>query len=322
MRIHLITPMPVGSRHGNAVSASRWASLFEALGHVVNIDERWGGEACDVLIALHARRSHASIAAFRHLRPSSPLIVVLTGTDLYVDLPDDADARRSLVLADRLVALQDQAFRRLDSSARSKLTTIEQSAAFEIAWSPTTMSFQVAVLSHLRAVKDPLLPAYAARLVPASSRLAVRHGGRTIDPALGDEARREMRSNPRYRWFGELDRGRSEALLASSHLLALPSHLEGGANVLCEAIAVGVPVIASRIDGNVGLLGADYAGFHAVGDRRALAELLIRAETDRAFYAELTAQVARRTDLVDPEREKRLWAELLDRSTTRERCSA
>lgn len=328
LKIHVVTPKPPGSGHGNAVSASRFQALFTELGHAVTVESAWSGHDCDVLVALHARRSHPSIADYRRSRPNAPLVVVLTGTDLYSDLPDDPDARRSLVLADRLVALQQAASRALDPAARGKLSVIEQSAVASVARKPTDRAFQVAMLSHIRPVKDPLRPALAARLLPAASRIVIHHAGMVIDPALGAATRVEMAENPRYRWLGELDHAAARALLAESHALALPSRLEGGANAVSEAIAFGVPVIGSRIDGSLGLLGDDYRGFHPFEDTRALADLLWRAESDADFYRGLEAQVAARQYLVDPARERRLWSALLTgmvRSpvgTTRARGSA
>jgi glycosyltransferase involved in cell wall biosynthesis len=90
--------------------------------------------------------------------------------------------------------------------------------------------------------------------------------------------------------------------------------MEGGANTISEALATGVPVLASDIPGNVGMLGEDYPGYYPVGDEDALAWLLHRAETDARFYALLKAQCAARSHLVQPERErdalKRLVKEL------------
>src|SRR5262249_6268440 len=54
-----------------------------------------------------------------------------------------------------------------------------------------------------------------------------------------------------------------------------------------------VPVLASRISGSVGLLGAKYPGYFPVGDTRALAGLLRQAEGEAAVYARLGAGGAR-----------------------------
>lgn len=311
MHIHVATPAAPGSRLGNGVSASRWSKMLAQLGHTVTTSDGWSGEACDLLVALHARRSHAAIVAFCRERPAAPVVLVLTGTDLYRDLPADPRARASLALADRVVALHSRAPAVLEPAARAKLRVIEQSAVVTVPRQPTASCFQVVVLSHLRPVKDCLRPALAARRMPSTSRLEVRHGGIALDPEVAAAARREMAENQRYRWLGPLDEQAAASLLAESHLLALPSRLEGGANVLCEALALGVPVVASAVDGNIGLLGDAYAGYHPACDTEALAALLDRAERDGGFYAGLERQVAARRYLVAPEREQRLWADLL-----------
>jgi hypothetical protein len=83
MRIRLITPAPPRSRAGNRTTAARWAGILRRLGHRVDVSVAYGGEAADVMIALHAWRSADAIAAFADRFPERPLIVTLTGTDAY-----------------------------------------------------------------------------------------------------------------------------------------------------------------------------------------------------------------------------------------------
>src|SRR5439155_25069750 len=83
MKIRLITPAPAHSRKGNRVTALRWRKLLRQLGHQVLIEQRYEGGGCDLLVALHARRSYESAARFRREHPGLPLILALTGTDLY-----------------------------------------------------------------------------------------------------------------------------------------------------------------------------------------------------------------------------------------------
>jgi len=87
--------------------------------------------------------------------------------------------------------------------------------------------------------------------------------------------------------------------------------MEGGANVVSEALADRVPVLASRIPGNVGLLGPDYPGYFPVGDTRALAELLNRAKTDGSFFDQLARRFADGPREVSPARERAAWEEVL-----------
>lgn len=314
MKICLVTPAPPGSRHGNRVTAARWADLLTQLDHEVAVSQEWTGEPCDVLVALHARRSFPSVDRFQRERPGAPLVVALTGTDLYADLDTSPEARRSLDLATRLVALQARAGERLPDRVRHKLRVIYQSAHAVDAADPPAKdkdAFEVCVLSHLRHVKDPLRAAVAAALLPPSSRIRVLHAGAALEPDLAAQARAEQETNPRYRWLGELPREEALRLLARSSLLVLTSRLEGGANVVSEAIAADVPVVSSRIDGSIGLLGADYPGYFPVGDARALADLLFHVENDQPFYRELKNRCSRVKPLVDPARERESWSGLL-----------
>jgi len=128
VRILLVTPAPLGSTRGNRVTAVRWARILRQLGHRVAVQEEYDGAACDVLIALHARRSFDSAARFRKRHPQLPLIVALTGTDLYQDLHNSLQARRSLEWATRLVVLQPLGVRQLPEHLRSRARVIHQSA--------------------------------------------------------------------------------------------------------------------------------------------------------------------------------------------------
>lgn len=312
MKALVVTPAPGGSRKGNRITAVRWGRILRELGHRVRIAERFAGERCDVLIALHAGRSAESIARYRGERPAAPLVVALTGTDVYGDIHSRAEARRSLELADRLVVLQPLAVRQLPAELRGRVRVIYQSVPpLRTPPAPREGAFEVCVMGHLRPVKDPFRTALAARLLPASSRLRVLHLGAALSEDMAAQARAEQASNPRYRWLGDVPRGRALRLLARCRLLALTSISEGGANVIGEAVTVGTAVVSSRIDGSVGLLGEEYAGYFAVGDTAGLAGLLTRAETDAAFLAELRRGAEAVRGLFEPEAERRAWRELL-----------
>jgi putative glycosyltransferase (TIGR04348 family) len=312
MRILLVTPAPRGSRKGNRVTAERWAKILRGLGHRVAIAQAFVGQSCDLLVALHARRSAASIARFRRERPRSPLVVALTGTDLYHDLPRSAAARRSLGLATRLVVLQPDALGHLPRKERKKARVIYQSCPPPPhPPSPLDGAFEVSVVGHLRPVKDPFRAALAARRLPKPSRVRIVQMGGALSAAMARRARREQAVNPRYRWLGNLPRGKALRRLARSRLLVVSSRQEGGPNAISEALAAGVPVLATRISGTIGMLGADYPGYFAVGDTAGLAQLLRRAETDRAFFRALAAACRRRRAITRPARERRAWRSLV-----------
>lgn len=312
VEICLITPTRPGALHGNHVTALRWQRILGELGHRVEVTQHFENQACHLLVALHARRSHDEIVRFHDRHPEAPLVVVLTGTDLYGDLRTSTAAQRSMKLAWRLVVLQPLGLHELPEHLRPRARVIYQSVPpIPREPGPVAGRFDVLVLSHLREVKDPLRTAEAARLLPADSRVHVIHLGSAIDAHLADRARAEAADNARYEWRGPVPRSQALDALARSRLLVLSSLAEGGANVVSEAIAAGVPVIASRIPGSVGLLGEDYPGYYPAADTASLSHLLHRAETDAGFYGELERRVVALRPLVDPARERDSWNSLL-----------
>jgi putative glycosyltransferase (TIGR04348 family) len=265
------------------------------------------------MIALHAWRSAGSIQAFRAAYPDRPLIVALSGTDIYGPASrDPGPALDSIAAADRLVALQDLAAKRIPAQHRWKIRVIHQSAPpLRRPARAKAAGFTVAVIGHLRRVKDPFRAAKAARLLPPSSQIRIVHHGAAETVRWAARARAEMRRNPRYIWRGDQPRGEVQALLAEARAVILSSRSEGGANVISEAVAAGVPALASRIDGSVGLLGRNYPGYFPVGSARALARLLHRIETEPEFLKELRRAIARRAYLFRPAGEKAAWAALI-----------
>jgi putative glycosyltransferase (TIGR04348 family) len=264
-----------------------------------------------MMIALHARRSHDSIARYSRVFPDRPLVVVLTGTDLYRDIAFDEAARESLRLANRLVVLQSLGAKELAPELRRKVRTVYQSANAPARCAPLASCFEVIVSGHLREEKDPFRTAAALALLPASSRIRVTHIGGALNAEMKREAQDWMHREKRYRWLGELPRGRAARLLGRSRLMVISSRMEGGANVVCEALAAAVPIIASRVPGNVGMLGGRYPGYYPVGDERALARLLSRAESEPIYYQRLKQACAGRADLVAPARERRALQALI-----------
>jgi putative glycosyltransferase (TIGR04348 family) len=312
MRIIVVTPAAPRSRLGNRVTAQRWAAILRGLGHRVRVLTQWRGEPCDVLVALHARRSSPSVARWRRERPGAPLVVALTGTDIYRDLARSRRAAQSIGWATRLVALQVRAADVLAPSARRKTRVIVQSVDLRRRRAPPRRrTFRVCVLAHLREVKDPFRAALAVRALPADSRVEVVHAGSALSAAMARRARSEQARNPRWRWIGDVPRARALALLRDSDAMVLSSRLEGGSGALSEALALGVPVIASRVPGIVGVLGPRHPGLYRFGDTAALARLLRRAETEPAFLARLARAGASRAHLVDPRREVAAWRRLI-----------
>jgi len=300
--ICLVTPGTRDANNGNWRTAARWSRMLRDRYRII-VQTAWSGGRADAMVALHAKRSAESVAAFHST--GRPVAVVLSGTDLYRDLPGGGETARSLDLAARIVALQEDALAHLSPSWRAKCGVIHQSApaiahrAVKDGW------LRCAVVGHLRAEKDPLTILAAVQALPKDLRLRVRHIGAALDPELGRAARALARRDDRYRYIGALPHGLARAAIASSDLLLHPSRMEGGANVIVEAVTSDTPVIASRVSGNVGMLGSDYPGYFEAGDAAGLAGTLERCASERGFIARLRARARSRRPLFRPEAEAR-----------------
>jgi putative glycosyltransferase (TIGR04348 family) len=313
MDVLIVTPTRPSSRSGNDTTSRRWAKILRSLGHSVRVASSYSGASADLMIALHAWRSAQSIAAFRAVYPNRPLIVALGGTDIYSYIRRDPEpVLRSLDLADRLLTLQDLAQKRVPQQHRWKVRIVYQSApALRGRRSERAHHLDIAVIGHLRHVKDPFRAAKAARRLPRNSTIRIVHVGAAETTRWAALARAEMRRNPRYLWRGDRPHAEVRALLKRARAVVLSSHSEGGANVVSEAAAAGVPVLASRIDGTVGLLGRDYPGYFPVGQTAALARLLWRVETDPEFFRRLCRAIGRRAYRFRPARERESWRRLI-----------
>src|SRR6476661_548636 len=241
MRIAIITPAPPDSRYGNRITAVRWARILRRLGNRVSISQIYDGEPYDLLVALHARKSHSSIVNFRRHNPSAPIIVALTGTDLYRDIRRNHRAQESLDISTRIVVLQPKAIGELRLSWRKKTRVIHQSVEDKQgaksarrssakrkstkAETRTKGDFNVCVIGHLRAVKDPFRTAMAARSLPESSKVRVLHIGGAMTAAMAKRALKEMDVNERYRWLDEQPQSRVHSILSKSSLCVLSSRL-------------------------------------------------------------------------------------------------
>lgn len=313
--IALVTPALADANNGNWQTARRWARMLAADGPV-RLTDRWDGGDEALLIALHARRSAAAVAAWRAAHPTRPLLLVLTGTDLYRDIDGDAQAQRSLALADRLVVLNDLGAARLPEALRPRCRVLLQScpARRPLAHKPERW-LRAVVVGHLRDEKDPRTAWRALRRLAGRPDIRLDQIGAALDPALGAEAAALAAAQPGFRWLGPLPHGEARRRIQAAHLLVHPSVMEGGAHAVIEAVRSGTPVLASRIDGNVGLLGTGYGGYFEPGDDAALARRLLQARDDADMLPALQRQLAARAPLFAPEAERatlrRLVAELL-----------
>lgn len=299
----IVCPSTASANNGNWRTAQRWQHMLggPAAAAVIQQDQPCGAEA---MLALHARRSADAVQRFRERCPRGGLAVVLTGTDLYQDLPrGDPACLRSLALADRLVVLQPAALSALPGGVREKARVILQSAP-AMAHAPAEQTeWDFIAVGHLRPEKDPLTLMAAVRQLGDLPRLRVAHVGAALDPAFAVAARETEAACPWYRWLGPLAPDEARRLIARSRALVHMSRVEGGANVVIEALRSGTPVLASRIDGNLGLLGDDHPGFFEVGDAGDLAQAMRRFFGDPAFAGQLLQHGKRLSPRFAPERE-------------------
>lgn len=314
MRIVIVTPARRGSRAGNRITSLRYAALLRGQGHEVRVRRQYDGqESCDVLFALHAVKSAEAIRRSRAEAPERPIVLVLTGTDLYGEIDEPEQWRETLATADRLVVLQPRALDRIPPSLRARTRVILQSARPpRNPEPPDERHFDVCVIAHLRPIKDPLLTARAARLLPERSRVRVLHLGGALDEECQEAAEKEQLENPRFHWLGAKRHGETLATLARSRLLAVTSVDEGGPTVVTEAVACGVGVLSTHTPAAEGLLGNDHPGLFPRGDAPALADLLRRCEEEAPFLAELCARSEAARPSVAPRHEAADLRELLE----------
>lgn len=306
----IICPALAEANNGNWHTALRWSRMLRA--HCrTTIAAQWAGEAHDAMIALHARRSAPSIHRWARERPTLALIVALTGTDLVRDILVDADAQHSLLEASHLIVLQEQGLAQLSHAAQAKCTVIHASARPLRPVPLPRRGLRAIEVGHLREDKDPACFMRAARHLRERDDIAFLHVGRALDNTLAAMARRTEADCPRYRWLGELPRGVARQHVRHAQLLVNSSRMEGGAQVIVEAVQCGTAVIASHIPGNVGLLGADHPGYFEPGRDAELARLIGRARDEPRFLALLRQQTRARAPLFDPAEEQRRLVKLV-----------
>jgi putative glycosyltransferase (TIGR04348 family) len=307
----IVTPGTPGANNGNWRTAARWSEMLRDRLEVI-VQTGWEGEDASILVALHARRSAASIERFAAAYPGRPIVVVLTGTDLYGDLPTKPEVGASLDHAHRIVVLQDDALRFLEPRWRDKARVVLQSAPALAPAAKARDRLDCVVVGHLREEKDPRTLFAAMRLVPREAAIRVRHIGAPLDEALAAEARALAHDDMRYTYEGGMTHDVTREAMRQAHLLVHPSIMEGGANVIVEAITAGTAVVASRVSGNVGMLGADYPGLFEARDASGLAGLLVKAWKDAAWRDVLSQACERRAPLFRPEAERAALLEVLE----------
>ncbi|WP_180682036.1 selenoneine biosynthesis selenosugar synthase SenB [Tepidicella baoligensis] len=274
----IVTPALADANNGNWQTARRWARMLGSVYRVRLVREWPDNERLasqdGLMLALHARRSAASVAAWAQKHPDRPLVLTLTGTDLYRDIAHDPQAQHSLAVADRLVVLQEAGADQLPPGLRDRCRVVFQSSTTRQALPKTSRHLRVVVVGHLREEKSPQTVFDIARRLRPQDGIRIDHLGHALDPALGEEAQATARACPHYRWLGGVPHTQARERIQRAHVLLHPSRMEGGAHVIMEAVTSGTAVLASNVPGNVGMLGCDYAGFFPWGDVTAACTLL------------------------------------------------
>lgn len=331
MRIQIVTPAPRASVRGNNITAASWSCILKRLGHTVEIspDGQLGLKQTDCLVALHARKTAKAISDFRAKNPETPIIVCLTGTDVHGDLQrhsfDTLEnvesnfrlATQSLEIADRIVVLEPRCIRKIEPRFHPKCETIIQAASpHSISEGPDSHRLPedqvtLSVIGHLRPVKDPFRAAFASRQLPKASRIKIVQVGEALTDESKKLATSEMRSNPRYAWLGSVSNQAAKDLLCQSHATIVSSHYEGGCNVISDAVVNSIPILTSRMDASLGLLGEGYAGLFDIENTDQLLQLMIKLESDESLRKTILGQLNSAKPIFSPDKEFAAWEALL-----------
>lgn len=311
LRIEIVTPAPPGTLHGNRITALRWQQFLSHLNYQSIVTEKWSKKPCDILIALHGLRSHDSIQGFKKAYPNHPVVLIMTGTDIYRDLKNSTKVIKSMEMADAIVVLQPDAIQSLPKKFHHKIQVIYQSVKGITKKSPPKRHFLASIIGHLRSEKDPFCAAQCLPLLPSNSKVQLVQLGKAMSPEFKKQAISIEKNVMRYRWLDQLSHSKTLQWLSRSHVMIISSIMEGGAHVVSEAIAIGIPVIASDIPGNRGLLGDTYPAYYPAGDKVALSKLLNKAEANPVFYQKLCRAIALRQKITKPELEKKSIQKLI-----------
>ncbi len=267
---------------------------------------------CNALIAIHAVKSAEFVADFKQQFPDRPVVIALTGTDIFQDGSTEHLLYQSLELSTRIIALQNHLASVVPEIYHHKMQVIFQSFTPPVRKPrPRGDGFTACVLGHLRSVKDPLLAARASRRLPAWSSIKILQVGGVLETGYEAQARQEMATNLRYSWLGELSRMKAIQALASCQLLVQSSLTEGGPSAVSEAISMGVPVLSTPTSGVLGVMGQEYPGYFPFTDEQALADLLLRCEENPDFLGNLRLHCHQIRPLFEPAAEQLAWSEFL-----------
>ena len=314
MKVIITTPYPIDSLNGNTVCAQRIAKMLEQEGIQVQVIEVGKEQPVgDVLIALHARKSAPSIQEFRRINPTGRIILFLTGTDLYEDIPKGCSTcLESMRLADVLVVSQEASLASVPAEFSDKTKVIYKSIELPEKIPVPDLQFSnplFSIVGHLRKVKNPFLAVKALRHIKADCRLYLL--GRALEDGFAEQAERLTHSEPRFRWLGQRPHAEALGWMKLSTATINSSFSEGGANSIGESIMLGTPVLASKVEGNIGMLGVDYDGYFESNNAQELAQLMNKIIAESSFRDSLKQQVIARSAVFQRKRERDGWLQII-----------
>ncbi|MDB4408736.1 glycosyltransferase [Akkermansiaceae bacterium] len=308
MKICVASPYPLSELKGNSVTTRRIVDILNEAGFEARGSHEFDGAPADVLISLHAFKGEKAVLDFQRYCPDGKVIVLITGTDLYVDLPEGRGLS-SLETADAIAITHEEARASMPSRFYDKLHIVPSClAVLEIQAKPDAGKFVISVVGHLRSVKRSFLTIESVAKHPEWD-VEVWQIGEALDEEMSDIACDWEEADSRYKWLGGLPREESLEICSRSSLTVNSSFLEGGANAVLEAMTMGVPILASRIEGNVGLLGRDYPGYFEGEDIESKLVEVMAGKHDLDDWASLAEK---RLPLFSRESEKTAWEKVIE----------
>lgn len=317
MEIAVFSPYSLTSPKGNTITTQRLVSLLGNLGcSAVAVDDSASVGTPDVLIALHATRSLSVSREYKSQRLDGQLWVYLTGTDVYAADQSSADLAEALGMADVIMVSQSAIVQSLAEEFRDKCAVIPASVFLpelpQVIDSSSSDSTKFGFVGHLREVKNPFLMNRAMQLCDGD--LTAVTMGAELEPGFQEQVEEWQQRDPRFRYLGNVPHAEALARLSQLDYSINSSFSEGGANAVAESIVLGIPVLASRIEGNLGLLGEEYVGYYEGDNARSLADLMARVMQDQSFARELRQQTEGLAEYFAPRREQEALAQLLQSS--------
>jgi glycosyltransferase involved in cell wall biosynthesis len=312
--VHILinSAYPLSSPKGNSITAKRIAKLLTQAGHAAQAINTDMPPPADAMISLHATKTLAASKRFKVHSPNAKLIIYLTGTDLYREQTNNnPEFQEALILADVLVVGQRASLASIPADFQDKSHFVPASVLLpSLKKVSPPPSPSLALIGHLRPVKNPFLMNIAlVELVEL--KLDAFTLGAALEPSMLADAEAWQLADSRFHWLDDVPYTEALSWIEQVDFTLNTSHSEGGSNSVAESIVLGTPVLASKIEGNVGMLGDDYLGYFEPNNASSLARLIQRSITDHSFHKKLLQQIAELQENFLPEKEVAGWLKLL-----------